>query len=120
MLTKDDIAIIATMWLVLCNMGYDVQDLDLNSPGYIRREGPQTIYTFAILLRDDEVFQKDKFCELIDAYSSIGRFKVHYYDIEEYEGHSACVCCSDEMDAFAANALTILRNFTTIYVSIYA
>ena len=120
MLTKDDIAIIAMMWLVLCNMGYDVQDLDLNSPGYIRREGPHTVYTFAVLLRDDEVFQKERFSELLDSYSKISSVKAHYYEIEEYEGHSACICCSDEMDAFAANALDILRNFTTIYVSIYA
>lgn len=119
-MTREDMAVIAMLWLVLCNMGYDIQDTDLNNPGYIKRAGPHTIYTFSILLRDDEVFQKDKFCELLDAYSSISRFKVHYYDIEEYPGHSTCVSCSDEMDALAGGALSLLRNFTTIYISVYA
>lgn len=118
-MSRDDLAVIAMLWLALCNLGYDIQDLDLNEPSYIKRDGPHTIYSFSILIRDDENFKKEEFCRLLSAYSEHSRIKVNLYSLEEYPGHATCVCYDDEMDAIAANALKIMRNFTTIYVRVY-
>ena len=86
MLTAEDLSVIAMLWLTLSNLGYVIQDLDLSEPGYIKRVGPHTVYTFSICLRDDEVFPETEFCRLLDQYSAIGTTKVHSYEMEFVKG----------------------------------
>lgn len=87
------------LWLVLSNLGFEVTDLDLTVPGYIRRSGPHTIYSFAVLLRDDQKFPENEFSRLLDEHGKLGKIKPHFYGVKEYPAS--------------------MRNFSRVYVSVY-
>lgn len=99
-LLSEDLSVIALLWLTLSNLGFEVTDIDLTAPGYIRRIEPHTIYSFAVQLRDDEVFPEAAFCRLLDEYSKISPVvKPHFYGVKSYPAS--------------------IRNFSRVYVSVY-
>ena len=96
---EDQIAIFI-FWLTLLSLGFEIQDQDLSEPGYMRYDGAHTIYTFSVLLRDDETFPEDQFQELLAQYAAISpEIKPQFWGIEEYHAQ--------------------MRNFTLTYVSVY-
>ena len=96
---EDQIAIFI-FWLTLLSLGFEIQDQDLSEPGYMRYDGAHTIYTFSVLLRDDETFPEDQFQELLAQYAAISpEIKPQFWGIEEYPAQ--------------------MRNFTLTYVSVY-
>ena len=96
---EDQIAIFI-FWLTLLGLGCDIQDQDLSEPGYLRYDGEHTLYTFSVLLRDDETFPEDQFQELLAQYAAISpEIKPQFWGIEEYPAQ--------------------MRNFTLTYVSVY-
>lgn len=112
-LTSEDLSVIAVFWLVLSNLGFIVQDLDLSQPGYIQHQGPHTIYTFMVLLRDDMEFPESEFCRLLDEYCKISPVKPHCYSVEQYPAHQ-CLYMN------AAGTKTVpLKNFSSVYVSVF-
>ena len=114
-LSTEDITVVAMIWLALSNLGFQVQDLDLSEPGYIQHHGPHTVYSFAIRVRDDEVFPEDDFCRLMNRYSEISNsVKPHCYGIEEFPTQ---VLRFDPEDGTAR--CTPLTNFHDVYVSVF-
>ena len=109
MLTSTDLAVIAMVWLTLSDLGYMVADRDLTEPGFIERTGPHIIYTFSVLMRDDDVFQREEFCRRLDAYSAISAVKPHCYSIEDYAAHR-CTCYDPALATYATEPL---KNFHT-------
>ena len=96
---EDQIAIFI-FWLTLLGLGFDIQDQDLSEPGYLRYDGEHTLYTFSVLLHDDETFPEDQFQELLAQYAAISpEIKPQFWGIEEYPAQ--------------------MRNFTLTYVSVY-
>ena len=93
---EDQIAIFI-FWLTLLSLGFEIQDQDLSEPGYLRYDGEHTLYTFSVLLRDDETFPEDQFQELLAQYAAISpEIKPQFWGIEEYPAQ--------------------MRNFTLTYV----
>ena len=96
---EDQIAIFI-FWLTLLSLGFEIQDQDLSEPGYLRYDGEHTLYTFSVLLRDDETYPEDQFQELLAQYAAISpEIKPQFWGIEEYPAQ--------------------MRNFTLTYVSVY-
>lgn len=114
-MTTTDLSVIAMLWLTLADLGYMVADLDLSEPGFIKRVGPHTIYSFAILLRDDEVFPEEDFARILDSYSAISTVKPHCYGIETYAAH----CCTCYDPALGTYATEPMKRFHQVYVSVY-
>ena len=96
---EDQIAIFI-FWLTLLSLGFEIQDQDLSEPGYMRYDGAHTIYTFAVLLCDDEDFPGEQFRDMLAQYAAISpEIKPQFWGIEEYPAQ--------------------MRNFTLTYVSVY-
>ena len=84
----------------LLSLGFEIQDQDLTEPGYMRHAGVHTIYTFSILLCDDEDFPVEQFRDMLAQYAAISpEIKPQFWGIEEYPAQ--------------------MRNFTLTYVSVY-
>ena len=54
----------------LLSLGFEIQDQDLSEPGYMRYDGAHTIYTFSVLLCDDEDFPVEQFRDMLEAIST--------------------------------------------------
>lgn len=115
MLSAADLSVIAMFWLTVSDMGFVVSDLDLTEPGYIKHVGPHSVYTFAILLRDDVEFPWDEFCRRLDAYSALSNVKPHGYGIEDYAAR-ACTAYDPALGTYATEPL---KNFHTVYISVF-
>lgn len=115
MLTTTDLSVIAMLWLTLADLGYMVADLDLTEPGFVKRVGPHTIYSFAILLRDDDIFPEDEFSRTLDKYSAISTVKPHCYSIEKYDAH----CCTAYDPTLGTYETERLKNFHSVYISVF-
>ena len=97
---REDQVAILIFWLALMNLGFEIQDQDLSEPGYIRSAGEHTIYTFAVLLCDDEDFPVEQFRDMLAQYAAISpEIKPQFWGIEDYPAQ--------------------MRNFSLVYVSIY-
>ena len=97
---REDQVAILIFWLALMNLGFEIQDQDLSEPGYMRYDGAHTIYTFAVLLCDDEDFPVEQFRDMLTQYAAISpEIKPQFWGIEEYPAQ--------------------MRNFTLTYVSVY-
>ena len=68
---REDQVAILIFWLALMNLGFEIQDQDLSEPGYMRYDGAHTIYTFAVLLCDDEDFPVEQFRDMLTQYAAI-------------------------------------------------
>lgn len=96
---EDQIAIFI-FWLTLLSLGFEIQDQDLTEPGYMRYSGVHTIYSFAVLLSDDEDFPVEQFRDMLAQYAAISpEIKPQFWGIEEYPAQ--------------------MRNFTLTYISVY-
>lgn len=96
---EDQIAIFI-FWLTLLSLGFEIQDQDLSEPGYLRYDGEHTLYTFSVLLRDDEDFPVEQFRDILAQYAAISpKIKPQFLGIEEYPAQ--------------------MRNFSLVYVSVY-
>ena len=96
---EDQIAIFI-FWLTLLGLGFDIQDQDLSEPGYLRYDGEHTLYTFSVLLRDDEDFPVEQFRDILAQYAAISpQIKPQFWGIEEYPAQ--------------------MRNFSLTYVSVF-
>ena len=99
-LTNEDQIAIFIFWLTLLSLGFEIQDQDLSEPGYLRYDGEHTLYTFSVLLRDDEDFPVEQFRDILAQYAAISpQIKPQFWGIEEYPAQ--------------------MRNFTLTYVSVY-
>ena len=97
---REDQVAILIFWLALMNLGFEIQDQDLSEPGYLRYDGEHTLYTFSVLLRDDEDFPVEQFRDILAQYAAISpQIKPQFWGIEEYPAQ--------------------MRNFSLVYVSIY-
>ena len=97
---REDQVAILIFWLALMNLGFEIQDQDLSEPGYMRYDGAHTIYTFAVLLCDDEDFPVEQFRDMLTQYAAISpEIKPQFWGIEEYPAQ--------------------MRNFSLVYVSVY-
>lgn len=114
-LSPEDLSVIALLWLVLSNLGFEISDFDLTEPGYIKRTGAHTIYSFAILLREDQEFPKEEFGRLLDEHSKLGNVKPHFYGVDVYPARGYFI-----YNATGESSSQIpLKNFTTVYISLY-
>ena len=96
---EDQIAIFI-FWLTLLSLGFEIQDQDLSEPGYLRYDGEHTLYTFSVLLRDDEDFPVEQFRDILAQNAAISpQIKPQFWGIEEYPAQ--------------------MRNFSLVYVSVY-
>lgn len=112
-MTPSDLSVIALLWLTLSNLGFTIVDLDLAEPGFIRHCGPHTVYTFAVLLRDDMEFPESEFCRLLDEYCKISPVKPHCYSVEQYPAHQCFYFNASE------NKSVPIKNFSSVYVSVF-
>lgn len=96
---EDQIAIFI-FWLTILSLGFEIQDQDLSEPGYLRYDGEHTLYTFSVLLRDDEDFPVEQFRDILAQYAAISpQIKPQFWGIEEYPAQ--------------------MRNFSLVYVIVY-
>ena len=99
-LTNEDQIAIFIFWLTLLSLGFEIQDQDLSEPGYMRYDGAHTIYTFSVLLCDDEDFPVEQFRDMLAQYAAISpEIKPQFWGIEEYPAQ--------------------MRNFSLVYVSVF-
>ena len=97
---REDQVAILIFWLALMNLGFEIQDQDLSEPGYMRYDGAHTIYTFSVLLCDDEDFPVEQFRDMLAQYAAISpEIKPQFWGIEEYPAQ--------------------MRNFSLVYVSVF-
>ena len=93
-LTNEDQIAIFIFWLTLLSLGFEIQDQDLSEPGYMRYDGAHTIYTFSVLLCDEQ------FRDMLAQYAAISpEIKPQFWGIEEYPAQ--------------------MRNFSLVYVSVF-